>query len=766
MKNKLTLIFLIISFQLPSSGQSRITGYLKAEENGMPIKYAQVALYLNDTTIATGTITNREGKFQLTNIPKGMFILEFTCVGFQTERITFQYEDRHINIGDFFLKTAYQEIEEVTVQASLSRHVDRLLIYPSTQAAKFAANAIDLLLNLKLPRLWVDPMKNSVEIAGGGKAGFLINGKPAEQAEVRTLSPKEILRVEYIDRPGLRYKDYAVVINYVTKTRESGGIVHAEADHTFVTYGDDLLTAKFNRRQSEAGFDYNFTCLNMDYGYAKRERYAFSDNQITKREWKSDKQAYLYHNHNARLHYSHQEKGKHYFHAAAQLQYFKQPHDNMTAALTAPDTASPTQKTVQDRQTYLMPSVEFYYERNLPGKQLLALNLVGTYTSNESNNHFTNAQGQAILSQGGTDQDGKKWSLIGEGFYEKEGGKLNFSAGIKNTWSRIDNHFRTPEESRTLTKNNAAEAWVELSRSSEKWQNRISAGGYAQYFEENGQSRWNWNYKFLLDLHYALNGNSSIGLHGGFDKNSPTLNETNSTLQQNDTWLWSCGNARLKPWTVGNVQLNYETYGEKFNLQIIGSYSHHFKPAMDEVLRQEGKFIQTTGNQKAMQDLTVMASAMVSLWQDYLTLQIIPMFFHHVSRGNHYTHRLTSWGYTGSLSGNYKNWQLVFQIRNQFKLLFGEYVQLAQITDGLVLSYSHKQWLFSIGTNEFLGRDYKCNEYKQLSASYGYHEYNTAPNGQISLKISYTLPFGRKTESRNQRLNNQDNGDGILKQTL
>ena len=183
---------------------------------------------------------------------------------------------------------------------------------------------------------------------------------------------------------------------------------------------------------------------------------------------------------------------------------------------------------------------------------------------------------------------------------------------------------------------------MELSRSSEKWQNRISLGGYAQYFEENGQSQWNWNYKFLLDLHYALNGNSSIGLHGGFDKNSPTLNETNSTLQQNDTWLWSCGNARLKPWTVGNVQVNYETYGEKFNLQIIGSYSHHFKPAMDEVLRREDRFIQTTGNQKAMQDLTVMASATVSLWQDYLTLQIIPMFFHHVSRGNHYTHRLTS----------------------------------------------------------------------------------------------------------------------------
>ena len=75
----------------------------------------------------------------------------------------------------------------------------------------------------------------------------------------------------------------------MTKTRESGGIVHAKADHTFVTYGDDLLTAKFNRRQSEAGFDYNFTCLDMDYGYAKRERYAFSDNQITEREWKSSK---------------------------------------------------------------------------------------------------------------------------------------------------------------------------------------------------------------------------------------------------------------------------------------------------------------------------------------------------------------------------------------------------------------------------------------------------------------------------------------------
>ena len=102
-------------------------------------------------------------------------------------------------------------------------------------------------------------------------------------------------------------------------------------------------------------------------------------------------------------------------------------------------------------------------------------------------------------------------------------------------------------------------------------------------------------------------------------------------------------------------------------------------------------------------------------------------------------------------------------MRNAWEDLWGEQLGIAQRTDLVMLSYRHNLWFFRLGLNEFLGRDYKCNEYQQLSAYYGYHEYNTAPNGQISLKISYTFPFGRKTESRTQRLQNSDDGDGILK---
>ena len=758
MKRTSVFLLLLLLLSFPAFAQCVLTGKVVDGQGNTPVEFANVAIYTHDSAFVVGGATNRLGEFRLSKVEAGDYCLQVSCVGFRTLRQSVVCGEGRIELGTMQLQTDSQELEEAHATADL-RQADRLFVYPSAQQLKFSHNGIDLLMNLQLHRLWIDPVKRSIEALDGGKVGFLINGQPAEQADIQALHPKYILRVKYIDRPGLRYKDYAVVINYVTKAKEGSGLLAAQAEHMFRFHtGNALLMGKFYRKRAEAGFNYQMTYqTNATNDYYQSEHYAFAPDSTVTYEWQDAGIDYKTRIHQGQIYYTNREEDKYYFNATLRLQYAGQPYHTIRLQGSTPEGKPAGEKERYTSQDFYAPSLELYYDRHLSGNQFLAFNAVGTYMTNTTQNSFTNLHDTVLLSQGGTRQDIDRYSWIGEGYYEKSWGKTSLSAGIKNTWSRIDNHFRTPEESRTLTQNNAAEAWMELSRSSEKWQNRISLGGYAQYFEENGQSRWNWNYKFLLDLHYAFKGNSSIGLHGGFDKNSPTLNETNSTLQQNDTWLWSCGNARLKPWTVGNVQLNYETYGEKFNLQIIGSYSHHFKPAMDEVVRQP------IVNQKAMQDLTLMASATVSLWQDYLTLQLIPMFFHHVSRGNHYTHRLTSWGYTGSLSGNYKNWQLAFQIRNQFKLLFGEYVQLAQITDRLMLSYSHKQWLFSIGTNEFLGRDYKCNEYKQLSAYYGYHEYNTAPNGQISLKISYTFPFGRKTEARNQRLQNSDDGDGILK---
>lgn len=761
MKNILLILSLLVSIQ--NFAQCTLKGQIIYKKTGESIEYANIALYQCDSLFVAGTSTNERGEFQVTGLKeREEYILKISHISFYPTLLRISCFKKNTDLGKITLTEKNQILDEASAQAANIRQLDRMWIYPSTQDLKFSGNGIDLLLNLKLPHLWVDPVKNCVETNGNGEVGFLINSKPAELREIRARNPKEVLRVEYIDRPGLRYKNYAIVINYVTKIKENGGLLHAETSHTLFTYGDEVLVAKFNHKQAEIGLNYNFTFLDIDFKYYKNEQYSFENKQIIKRMWQSDKQKYLYKNHHSRLYYAHQNKNKHYFNAGLKIDYFRQPKDDMIAFLTHWDSTATIEKRIKKRQNYLTPSFEIYYERNLPNKQLLAFNLVGTYTTNDSEDKFLDLQEENILSQGGTEQEGNKWSWIGEGYYEKKSEKFNVSAGIKDFWSRIDNHFYTPEENRTLIKNNFAEIWLELSKLSEKWQNQISIGGYAQYFNENGQSHWDWKYKLLLNLNYLVNETSSFNLISGFDKESPTLTESNTAMQQNDFWLWTCGNKNLKSWTIGRAKLTYEINKKHATFYFSGSYYHHFKPAMDEVFRQPDKFIQTYNNQKSMQDIIFNAIGYFNLWDDYITLQINPMFRHHISKGNHYTHRLTSWSYTGSLLGCYKNWQIVFQIRDQFKTLFGEHIQLAQITDELIINYRHKQWLFSLGINEFLGRNYKCNEYKQLSEYYSFHEYTTAPNCQVSFKLSYTLPFGRKMESKNQRLNNQDNGDGIL----
>lgn len=62
---------------------------------------------------------------------------------------------------------------------------------------------------------------------GKGNLRYYINDTKATVSQIRALLPKDIVRVEYIDSPGLEYQeqeDVGLVIRVITKKRNKGNV--------------------------------------------------------------------------------------------------------------------------------------------------------------------------------------------------------------------------------------------------------------------------------------------------------------------------------------------------------------------------------------------------------------------------------------------------------------------------------------------------------------------------------------------------------------
>ena len=88
---------------------------------------------------------------------------------------------------------------------------------------KISTNGVNLLQQMMLPRIQINPMNNEIGVLGGGELQLRINGAKAEVEEIKALQPSDIIRIEYHDNPGLRYGNAEVVLDYIVRRPETGG---------------------------------------------------------------------------------------------------------------------------------------------------------------------------------------------------------------------------------------------------------------------------------------------------------------------------------------------------------------------------------------------------------------------------------------------------------------------------------------------------------------------------------------------------------------
>jgi outer membrane receptor protein involved in Fe transport len=249
--------------QAQPKGSAKITGYVVDSSVSKAVEYASVALMVKATKKPVdGAICDDKGKFSITRVATGEYILSISFMGYQTKKVDVNIVNKNDEIDLGVIKLAYstQNLAEVTVEGQRSLiedKVDRMVYNAEKDASNKGGDGADVLR--KVPSLSVD-LDGNVSLRGSSNVKVLINNKPStiiasSVADALKQIPADMIKsVEVITSPSAKYdaEGSSGIINIITKKNTLQGLT-LNLDTSVGVRGGNL-SLNGNYRKGTMGF--------------------------------------------------------------------------------------------------------------------------------------------------------------------------------------------------------------------------------------------------------------------------------------------------------------------------------------------------------------------------------------------------------------------------------------------------------------------------------------------------------------------------------
>lgn len=765
----LLIVCLILSVGFAFAQKIRITGkVLDGSMDNVPFEFANVVLQTSDSVFVTGTSTDAKGSFKLENIQQGNYRLIISAVGY-TDLITdLAGLFKSVDLGELMLGEATQKLREVTVTAAnIVNQADRKIVFPSQKQMEASTNGINLLQALMLPRIQVNPLSKSVGMAGGGTVQFCMNGVKVSAEDINALQPVDILRIEYIEDPGLRYGNAEAVLNYITRRHETGGSVSLDMMNSpHIVFHNDAISARLNHKKSEFSVNYHASPRDFyDCWRSNEETFHFEDGTSLNR-YEKGKPGHLQElNHGGSFTYNYQEPEKYLLNAQLGYWGYMQPHTDYRSNLY--NVEYPDHMTVmQDysNQSTHRPYLDLYYQHQLRNKQFLALNLVGTYIYTDSKRSYQERLDEDLLTDIFSGVRGNKYSVIGEGIYEKEIEKGRLSAGLKHTQAFSDNTYAGNLEYKANMKQADTYLYSEFQGKWNRLNYTVGIGVSRSWLKQEGEEGYQtYTFRPRFSFRYAFTDHFYARLNGDLVNNPPALSELSAVEQMIDSMQMQRGNPALNPYNCFQTNLYMEYRKEKVSVGLSSLYQTNPDAIMESTFIEDGMFVHTYENQNGFRffnsELNVRAGMLWNILQFSLSGGVNRFW----SDGKDYSHTYTNWYYRAEVMAQYKHLTASFSIYNRRNRFWGESMSSGENLHMLSVMYKHKQIAVGLGmVNPFTDNYKRINETRNKYVSSFKETYVNESSRAFFLTFAWNFQFGRKYQSDGKKIWNQDTDTGVM----
>ncbi|MDR2145986.1 MAG: carboxypeptidase regulatory-like domain-containing protein, partial [Tannerella sp.] len=588
LKSALFTALLTLSSIPPLTAQIKLSGAVVDANTQNPLEFAAVALLRSDSSFAAGMLCDSAGHFMFENLSQGDYILSSTFAGYGKTLTPIPDLDSDRDLGAVALPFSGIALNEVTVTGStVIQKADRKLLIPSATQLKASNSGLSLLQNMQLSRIAINPVSNTVATPGGDPVQLRINGIEVTVAEVVALQPRDIIRIEYHEDPGMRYGNAAAVIDYITRRRDSGGSISTNLTNAFwrLGFGENYLSAKVNHKKSEFGVNARFHNRKVEWTRENRQTFAFPGETLHRDELG---QPTLFNEKtlNLALNYNLNEPDRYLFNATLRNNYEDTPNqfsDRIATLYTS--NGSRDSSFLSDHSTWWnrTPSLDIYFQRNLKNEQLVILNIVGTYMDSRSTRTYRQEQANREPYLIESFITGKKYSLIAEGIYEKKlpGGKL--TGGLRHTQSSTENIYAGNVSSRVGLDVSQTYGYAEYLLSKSKFSYTFGLGVMRTFNSQDGKSAENYILRPSLRAVYNISDNAWIRYNGYVSGYPPSLSDLNNVTQDMDDLQILRGNPNLKTvWFISNT-LNAGYNKGIFGAEFYAQYSYDHRPIMERI---------------------------------------------------------------------------------------------------------------------------------------------------------------------------------------
>lgn len=758
----LGMLFLCISLE----AANKISGKVTDDSTNQGIEYANVSLMAQDSTFITGAATDNSGNFLLKEVKDGNYILCISCIGYDNSYLSIRNLKANLQLGELPLSANGVLLEGVTITASpVIKKTDRQIILPTEMQAKAASNGLTLLRNLQLSRIIINPVNNNISAPGGENVQLRINGVEVTQAEVIAIRPADVIRIEYIDNPGARYGNVAAVLNYIVKRRESGGNISTDLTNGISSktgYGEYNLSAKYNFNKSEISTTAYWGRRDLKWTRENYESFRFPELfQENKEIGEPTKVKYDALNFN--LNYSYQDNDKQLLNIALRNNYNDTPHSMADRISTLHEGEAVYSISDLSSSKVVIPSLDIYYQRNLKHKQTIYADVVASYLDSKNERTFVQKMPDKDDTDIYSNTKGQKYSIIGEGIYEKQFNDGKFTGGVKHTQAYLQNKYAGNVENK-ITMNTAETYLFAEYQSKIKGLNyTVGIGAMRTYNSQEEYSSEKYIFKPTLSLSYSINGQWFFRYNGYVSGYAPSLSDLNDISQAMDKYQIRKGNPDLNSVTFAANTLTASWQSKYISVELFGRYSYDSKPIMESTYYEDGHFIRTTENHKGFHRMNLETTIQLRPYKEYIALKITPFLNRYVSYGNAYTHTHTNAGLRGSLMAMYKNWVLMAEMNTSNHILWGETLTREEKLHTIMAGYNTEKWSVSAGVLNPFTKKYD-QEIENLSklAPYRQLAYSKNLSPMFMVNVSFSLDFGKRKDSQGRRINNKDVDTGIL----
>lgn len=669
-----------------------------------------------------------------------------------------------------------QQLNEVVVEGQMQSVKPAVsTFYPGNNQKKSAQDAIDLLSQMSIPQIRVNPVSNSVLTLNGQPVSIYIDMQPASEEQLNAVRPEDVRKVEYLTYPAdPRYQHNPYVVNFTLRKYEIGGYAKFTGKGNIMAgSGNGLAYGKIAYK-------------NMVYDLIVSDKYTDRHNQGTDR-----KQVFRFPNSDGCLNeivrenimkHSHLQQNNLGISFRAVYATDKMTISNTVALDATNRPVLSTEGTVlftpniHSQSDYFSESSSRVLYPNWTG--ILYVDLGNGYQLNtvaqlqyqytRSNSSYQGAgetditndaldealQGQVVVQANKNINDKNIIDL--KGYYILNNNKVEYIGTTLST-----DRF----------KQMAYGALAGYSYQSDSFYGRFEGGFIGEWNKIDNNSMLDIVPLFNLDMQYAFNQKNSLNLSASYNCNFVDQSDKTPTLLQENELLYKTGNPDLKNTRWGSVDIQYTWLpNNKFQAAASAGWSRYFdRPVpLFTPTAPDGKMLRTIINSGDCQNFDVGISFTARLLNRSLILQLQPRMWLSKLTGIYsdtYNYLMVSASATYYYRSFYASLYYSTADRGLKQYSLNDTFYRGKSAYQLKLGWRNKNWNISVSAVNIFRKDW-IDQTSHLNSKY-FDQYNTVYNSNshqfVNITASYTFGFGKKVQRGDEVQTVSSSGSAIMK---